>query len=206
MPPSQLGDSLSPNFKPGPAAAIAKRPELAADRSTLPISPALAPSPRETAAARPAAPEGIPPGFLRRLRRTSIPERARKEAAMPVYLELFHGTESPDRSQLDGWGEQGPILGPLAYVHTTYAGDLKCCPLDPDGKPNEFASADLQVTVECLLFYDGMYVFLGYRHACISGQMLQHGDRDLQATAARSRIAQFTSAARLDRTRRRLRC
>lgn len=76
---------------------------------------------------------------------------------MPVYLELFHGTESPDRSQLDGWGEQGPILGPLAYVHTTYAGDLKCCPLDPDGKPNEFASADLQVTAECLLFYDGMY-------------------------------------------------
>lgn len=76
---------------------------------------------------------------------------------MPVYLELFHGTETTDRSKLDAWGEQGPILGPLAWVHTTYAGDLKCCPLDADGKPNEFASADLQVAVECLLFYDGMY-------------------------------------------------
>jgi len=76
---------------------------------------------------------------------------------MPVYLELFHGTETTDRSKLDDWGEPGPILGPLAWVHTTYAGDVKCCPLDSDGKPNEFASADLQVTEECLLFYDGMY-------------------------------------------------
>ncbi|MEK7468793.1 MAG: hypothetical protein AAB074_15565 [Planctomycetota bacterium] len=76
---------------------------------------------------------------------------------MPVYLELFHGTETTDRSELNDWGEQGPILGPLSYVHTTYAGDLKCCPLDGEGQPDECASADLQVTCECLLYYDGMY-------------------------------------------------
>jgi hypothetical protein len=76
---------------------------------------------------------------------------------MPVYLELLHGTETTDRSQLDRWGEQGPILGPLAWVHTSYAGDVRCCPLDPDGKPNDYAAADLRVTEECLLYYDGMY-------------------------------------------------
>lgn len=76
---------------------------------------------------------------------------------MPVYLELFHGTESPDRSQLDGWGEQGPILGPLAYVHTTCAGDLKCCPLVGKNQPDESTCANLQVTCECLLYYDGVY-------------------------------------------------
>lgn len=76
---------------------------------------------------------------------------------MPVYLELFHGTETTDRSKLDDWGEQGPILGPLAYVHTTYAGDVKCCPLAAKHQPDEFASADFQVTSECLLYYDGMY-------------------------------------------------
>jgi hypothetical protein len=43
---------------------------------------------------------------------------------MPVYLHLFHGRKSPDE-QLDDWGEDGPVLGPLKYVHTTYARDLK---------------------------------------------------------------------------------
>lgn len=76
---------------------------------------------------------------------------------MPVYLELFHGTETIDRSDLDNWGERGPILGPLAYVHTTYAGDLKCCPIDDQGEPDERATVDIQVTIDCLLYYDGMY-------------------------------------------------
>lgn len=76
---------------------------------------------------------------------------------MPVFLELFHGTESTDRSKLDGWGEPGPILGPLAYVHTTQAGDLKCGPLAGKRQPDEAACADLQVTCECLLYYDGRF-------------------------------------------------
>ena len=76
---------------------------------------------------------------------------------MPVYLELFNGADSPYQSNLNDFGEKGPILGPLAYVHTTYAGDVKCCPLDEEGEPDEFATADFQVTCECLLYYDGMY-------------------------------------------------
>lgn len=43
---------------------------------------------------------------------------------MSVYIELFHGRKSPDE-ELDDWGEIGPVLGPLDFVHTTYAGDIK---------------------------------------------------------------------------------
>jgi hypothetical protein len=75
---------------------------------------------------------------------------------MPVYLERFHGTETTDRSNLDRSGEPGPILGPLAWAHTTYA-DVRCGRLDADGMPNDYASADLRVTGECLLCDDGTY-------------------------------------------------
>lgn len=43
---------------------------------------------------------------------------------MPVYLELFHGRTTLTE-QLDDWGTEGPILGPLKFVHTTYASDIK---------------------------------------------------------------------------------
>jgi hypothetical protein len=43
---------------------------------------------------------------------------------MPVYLELFNGRKSVIE-QLDDWGTEGPILGPLKFVHTTYASDIK---------------------------------------------------------------------------------
>jgi hypothetical protein len=41
---------------------------------------------------------------------------------MPVYLSLFHGRKNPNE-QLDGWGEQGPIIGPIE-VSFTY-GNIK---------------------------------------------------------------------------------
>lgn len=68
---------------------------------------------------------------------------------MPVYLELLHGRKSP-REQLDDWGEDGPILGPLRWVHTTYATDVKCC---PHGEVDGIALP----VVEDLLHYDGMF-------------------------------------------------
>lgn len=40
-----------------------------------------------------------------------------------MYLMLFHGRSAPDE-QLDNWGSNGPILGPLCYVHTTYASSI----------------------------------------------------------------------------------
>ena len=41
-----------------------------------------------------------------------------------MYLELFHGRTTLDE-QLEDWGTRGPILGPLTYVHTTYATHVK---------------------------------------------------------------------------------
>lgn len=67
---------------------------------------------------------------------------------MPVYLELFHGRRSPTE-ELDDWGSQGPILGPLAYVHTTYATDVKI---------ETCNGVDGVFRIENdVLFYDGMY-------------------------------------------------
>lgn len=43
-----------------------------------------------------------------------------------LYLGLFHGFESQEAREENnkndaGWGENGPCIGPLDYVHTTYA-------------------------------------------------------------------------------------
>lgn len=47
------------------------------------------------------------------------------EAERPaVWLHLFHGRSSPDE-ELDDWGCDGPCIGPLNYVHITYACDVK---------------------------------------------------------------------------------
>jgi hypothetical protein len=43
---------------------------------------------------------------------------------MAVYLRLFHGRKTPDHT-LDDWGTDGPVLGPLPYVHVTYCTEIK---------------------------------------------------------------------------------
>jgi hypothetical protein len=43
---------------------------------------------------------------------------------MSVYLTMFHGRDSVDE-ELEDWGSQGPTIGPLDYVHLTYAIDVK---------------------------------------------------------------------------------
>jgi hypothetical protein len=43
-----------------------------------------------------------------------------------LYLGLYHGFKDIDaRNEADEWGEDGPMIGPLKYVHTTYACDVK---------------------------------------------------------------------------------
>lgn len=41
-----------------------------------------------------------------------------------MYLGLFHGRDTPEE-ELDNWGFNGPMIGPLKYVHTTYAAEMK---------------------------------------------------------------------------------
>lgn len=66
-----------------------------------------------------------------------------------VYLELFHGRKDPHEDMPD-WGSQGPVFGPLAWVHTTYAFHIKL------GYPPDFPFRDLQIISE-LVYYDGVY-------------------------------------------------
>lgn len=42
-----------------------------------------------------------------------------------MYLGLLHGRLTPNEDMLGNWGFNGPIIGPLLYVHTTYASTLK---------------------------------------------------------------------------------
>ena len=43
-----------------------------------------------------------------------------------LYLGLFHGFRNEDaRQKADDWGANGPLIGPLKYVHTTYACHVK---------------------------------------------------------------------------------
>lgn len=43
-----------------------------------------------------------------------------------LYLALFHGFPAgqfPD--EVENWGEPGPVIGPLEFVHTTYGSHIK---------------------------------------------------------------------------------
>ena len=41
-----------------------------------------------------------------------------------LIIYLFHGRASIDQDMTD-WGAEGPKIGPLSYVHTTYGSDVK---------------------------------------------------------------------------------
>jgi hypothetical protein len=41
-----------------------------------------------------------------------------------VYLRLFHGRRDPE-ADLEEWGSEGPVIGPLAFVHVTYLCHVK---------------------------------------------------------------------------------
>lgn len=41
-----------------------------------------------------------------------------------LYLRLFHGRTN-SAQEMDDWGSNGPVFGPLHYVHTTYASCIK---------------------------------------------------------------------------------
>lgn len=49
---------------------------------------------------------------------------ALKKLPTGLYIGCFHGRKTPDEELAD-WGAQGPVIGPLEYVHLTYMGDPK---------------------------------------------------------------------------------
>lgn len=60
------------------------------------------------------------------MRKAKIPIYGQDEAKCPpgLYLALFHGRDKKV-DQLDSWGFNGPLIGPLRYVHTTYGQHIK---------------------------------------------------------------------------------
>ena len=64
----------------------------------------------------------------RKLRLRGIPVyRDENPGLLPgLYLSLFHGFASEeDREVVDDWGGNGPMIGPLRFVHTTYGSCVK---------------------------------------------------------------------------------
>lgn len=49
-----------------------------------------------------------------------VPEYGTKPEKAGVYLALFHG-RLQSNEQMDDWGFNGPLIGPLEWVHTTYS-------------------------------------------------------------------------------------
>ena len=50
----------------------------------------------------------------------ALPIYGEKPERPGLYLGLFHGRNDP-REEMNDWGFHGPMIGPLKWVHTTYA-------------------------------------------------------------------------------------
>lgn len=48
-----------------------------------------------------------------------------------TYLGLFHGRNTINE-EVNDWGFEGPIIGPLKWVHTTYRSHVRFCPIGED--------------------------------------------------------------------------
>lgn len=48
---------------------------------------------------------------------------------LSVYLKLLHGRNDPDQD-MNGWGFDGPLLGPFATIHFTYKEHIRCVTAD----------------------------------------------------------------------------
>jgi len=65
-----------------------------------------------------------------------------------LYLRLYHGRLDAG-AEMEGWGSEGPVFGPLAYVHAAYLSTMQIG--FPDGE-----RVELPVTGD-LIEWDGVY-------------------------------------------------
>ena len=76
-----------------------------------------------------------------------------------LYLGLLHGRNDP-ADQMNDWGFNGPAIGPLNWVHTTYACDIKIEFENPEDAEVYFEEGrkfqELKLD-EDLLVFDGKY-------------------------------------------------
>ncbi len=72
--------------------------------------------------------------------------------ALPTgtYLALFHGRNDP-KQDMEGWGFDGPVIGPINWAHTTYGDEIKIALKDEH-------DASLHITViEGCASFEGKY-------------------------------------------------
>lgn len=62
--------------------------------------------------------------FTKPIEHVELPKYGTKPKKPGLYLGLFHGRHEP-RERMNGWGFDGPAIGPLRWCHTTYATDIK---------------------------------------------------------------------------------
>lgn len=75
-----------------------------------------------------------------------------------MYLQLYHGYAShDDREAADDWGANGPVIGPLKYVHTTYAYDVKILFISKSDVKAPFKTTDEELIID-----DDCLKFMGY--------------------------------------------
>lgn len=70
-----------------------------------------------------------------------------------MYLELYNGRNFPNE-EIDDWGFEGPILGPLTSVQLTYLFHLKLHNEDENGRWTLF---DLMGEEDMIKFKDKFY-------------------------------------------------
>ncbi len=63
-------------------------------------------------------------------------------------IELFHGRNDIDE-RLDDWGFDGPIIGPVKFVHCVYQSETSIGLIDTEGK---VAHLLLKFVDNCVLF------------------------------------------------------
>jgi hypothetical protein len=71
-----------------------------------------------------------------------------------MYLLLTHGRLSAD-AEMDDWGFDGPVIGPLSWCHITY-GALATIGF-ADGTETDFLEPDVLSIQDGLLYFDGAW-------------------------------------------------
>lgn len=78
-----------------------------------------------------------------------------------MYLGLFHGSKGLERPDMEEWGFEGPVIGPLKYAQTTYCSEVKYafthehCERCKDYGIDEEGS--LQIIGDCIEFRGNLY-------------------------------------------------
>lgn len=84
-----------------------------------------------------------------------------KDLPEGLYLGLFHGFKSwIEREEIDDWGANGAVIGPVEYVQTTYACHIKMKFVNPGdskkyGLPEEVID-ELHINKDGCVEFDGM--------------------------------------------------